>query len=247
LSQVDQGIYVVIDGSGSMSGVKQDVVKGINEFIKEQQDDVNGTNDVVQFSLTTFDSNILEVYVKENIELVNPVTVKDTFLGGGTALLDAVGRTLTKAQDDQAARNIVVIYTDGEENSSREFSKDDIEKLVEDLTNTGNWQFIYLGAEFADFTDDAAFAAVVGSASAGSVSSANTSKQKVGTTWSNVTQTAKYHRTATPDQYQRINSRGGLISASTEDVGIDWDAVEDENLKLESTLKDTKEDLKPIS
>lgn len=224
---VDQGIYVIIDGSGSMSGVKHDVVKGINDFIKEQQDDVKGTNDVVRFSLTAFDTNVMEVYVNEDIAHVNPVTVKDVFLGGGTALLDAIGRTLTTAEDDAALRNIVVIYTDGEENSSTEFSHDQISDLIKRLSDTGNWQFIYLGAEFADFQKEAAYATMA-AAAGGKFSSINTSKSNVGGTWAAVTNTANYHRKATADQYATLRSGDrNIIDAAIEDDNVDWvDVVE---------------------
>jgi hypothetical protein len=209
-----------------MSDVKKEVVKGINDFIKEQQDDVKGTSDVVVFSLTSFDTNVQEIFVKEDISLVKPVNVKQTFLGGGTALFDAIGRTLTKAEDDAALRNIVVIYTDGEENSSKEFTKDQIEELVEKLSDTGNWQFIYLGAEFADFQEDSAFIAVA-AGGGGSFAGINTAKSNVAGTWANVTQTANYHRNANDAQYGTINTRGGLINASKQDVDLDWDSVEE--------------------
>lgn len=229
---VDQAIYVIIDGSGSMSGVKYDVVDGINEFIKEQQDDVKGTNDVVHFSLTTFDSQVMEVYINEEISLVAPVTVKDTFMGGGTALLDAIGRTLTKAEDEQAARNIVVIYTDGQENQSREFTHAQVSELIEKLTDTGNWQFIYLGAEFADFHKEAAFGTLVGSAGA-SLSSLNTGKgaQAVRGTWQNVSATTNYHRHADQATYGTFNTEGVVAAAAASGIA-DWDAV-DESKKVE--------------
>ena len=212
----DLGIYLVIDGSGSMSGQRNEVVQGVNEFIVEQQADAAATNDDIRFSLTTFDSNVMQIYDGEDISLVRPVTVRDTFIGGGTALLDALGRTLTNAEDAQADRNIVVVYTDGEENSSREFTRDQIKALIERLEASGSWQFIYLGAEFAEFADEAAAIAMS--------STINTSKRSVGQTWKNVSATTShYHHmpnTAT------IAGSGGLIASATLD-GVDWDAVKD--------------------
>jgi len=225
---VDQGIYVIIDGSGSMSGIKNDVVKGINEFIKEQQDEIQATGDTVQFSLVTFDSNVQEVYLKEDISLVKPVSTKDTFLGGGTALLDAVGRTLTTAEDDAALRNIVVIYTDGGENASREFTKDQIRELFERLDKAGNWQFIFLGAEFEDFAEDAAGYGVMAGAAAGKFSSMNTSKGNVTGTWSAVSATTNYHRNASTEQYNTLRSgERDIASASKQDAGVNWDNLDE--------------------
>lgn len=222
----DTNIYLIIDGSGSMSSQKHDVVKGINEFIKEQQDDARATGDPTTLWLTSFDSNVHQVYDGEDISLVNPVSVTDTYLGGGTALLDAIGRTLTNAEDNSASRNLVVIYTDGQENQSSEFKHEEIKNLIEKLDKTGKWQFIYLGAEFGDFQKDRAFAAV---ASASGSSSLNTSKSNVSGTWSNVSQTANYYRSATPDQVTTLSDRGGLLAASGEDANVDWEAVEDKN------------------
>lgn len=221
---VDQGIYVIIDGSGSMTGIKGDVVKGINEFIAEQQQLVAGTNDVVQFSLTTFDTNVLEVFIKEDLNLVKPVSVQDTFLGGGTALLDAVGRTLTKAEDDAAVRNIVVIYTDGGENASREFNKDQIRDLFERLDKAGNWQFIFLGAEFEDFAEDAGGFGVMSAAAGGKFSSMNTSKGNVAGTWATVGQTVNYHRNATAEQYDTLRTgERDVAVAAAQDANVEWD------------------------
>lgn len=223
----DQNIYVIIDGSGSMSGVKHDVVKGVNEFIKEQQDDVAKTGLSVLFSLTTFDSNVMEVYSAEDITLVNPVILKDTFLGGGTALLDAIGKTLTNAEDVAAPRNIVVIYTDGEENSSHEFKLEEIGKLIEKLEATGAWQFIYLGAEFGAFQEDAVYG-VTASATGGRMSSMNTSKGQVTNTFKNLSGTASLYRNATDAQVQDYATEDGLVVAAAA-AGIDWDAVKDED------------------
>lgn len=233
----DQGIYVIIDGSGSMSDVKHDVVDGINQFIKEQQADIANTNDVVEFSLTSFDTHVNEVYIAEDITLVSPVSVKQTYLGGGTALLDAIGRTLTNAEDDAALRNIVVIYTDGHENSSSEFTRDQIKELIDRLDATGNWQFIYLGAEFADFADDIAYAGTL----QGTADAINTSKSKVGQTWGMFTNTANYHRKADSSQYDTIKERGGLIATSSADAGVDWDAVDEDEILKSSKVTEPEE------
>lgn len=147
----DLEIFMIIDGSGSMSGVKNDVVQGINDFIDEQKDDAKATGDEIRFTLTTFDDQVKEVYDSEDIAFVNHVKVGDTFLGGSTALYDAIGRTLAKVDDTGSSKKIVAIYTDGGENASREFKREDIKKLLEEKQATGLWQVIYMSAEFGDF------------------------------------------------------------------------------------------------
>lgn len=218
---VDSRIFLVLDGSGSMSGVKKEVVKGTNELIEEQQAEAAASGETIQFSLTSFDTQVNPVYIGEEISLVKPVTVKDTFLGGGTALYDAVGKTLSEAEQDPAPRNLVVIYTDGHENASSEYTKDQIRDLIKDLEGTGRWQFMYLGAEFEDFAKEAG--------AIGILSTTNTSKAGVTDTFRNVSQTYNWTKTLDDEQYRTVASTG-VISASA-DAGVQWDAVEEDDSK----------------
>ena len=221
----DTNIYLIIDGSGSMSSVKHDVVKGINDFIDEQKVDAQKTGDATSLWLTAFDSNINNVYDGEDISLVNHVTVSDTYLGGGTALLDAIGRTLTNAEDKVAPRNLVVIYTDGQENQSTEFKHHEIKDLIDKFDKSGQWQFIYLGAEFGDFQKDVAYASVMSP----STSSMNTSKASVGQTFSTVSQTANYYRSVTPERASKLSDDGGIVAVASAEANVDWDAVEEKD------------------
>lgn len=217
----DVGIYVILDGSGSMSDVKNDVVNGINDFIAEQQKDSIKSNDSTEFTLVAFDSNVHDIYDHEDVSLVSPVTTSQTYYGGGTALLDAIGRTLTKAEQDQAARNLVVIYTDGHENQSHEFTHEQVKSLYDKFSQSGNWQFIFLGAEFADFAEEAAFVGVAGA------QTFNSSKANVGQTWSTVSAGANYYRSATPDAVLRMSDTSkGLMNTAVEDGAFSLDGLE---------------------
>jgi uncharacterized protein YegL len=146
----DLEIYMVIDGSGSMIDSKKDVVKGVNALIDEQKDDAKATGDDILFTLTSFDHNVKEVYSAEDISIVSHVSETDTFLGGSTALLDAIGKTIATVPDNNT-KKLVVVYTDGQEHCSREFTRDQIKKMIEDYEATGMWQFVYMSAELADF------------------------------------------------------------------------------------------------
>jgi uncharacterized protein YegL len=236
----DLKIYLVIDGSGSMAGQKHDVVDGLNEFVKEQKADLAPGEDV-RFSLTSFDTKVQQPYISEDLSLVGTITIKDTYLGGGTALLDALGKTLTEAEDDAGLRNIVVVYTDGEENSSREFTAKQIQDLVERLEQTGNWQFVYLGAELANFQ---AQAAGTGIRSAGQT--VNTSKSSIGGTFAGMSATTSYYKDADSSVIADISAKGGLIASTAAAGAVDWDAVQDATTKLaEASVKKYEADDTP--
>jgi hypothetical protein len=123
----------LLDRSGSMETCRQDTIDGFNSFI-ESQKQFGGT-----MTLCLFDDKFETVYDKTPIDEV-PVLTEDTFVPrGGTALLDAMGQILKMDLSDDA---MVIVLTDGEENSSRTYTS----AHVKDLVELKPWKFVYLGA-----------------------------------------------------------------------------------------------------
>lgn len=192
----DLHIYMIIDGSGSMGQVKHDVVKGVNELIDDQKDEKQFSGDDIKFSLTVFDDQVSKIYMAEDIDLVGHVKVKDTFLGGSTALLDAIGKTLAEAEQDDSDKKLVAIYTDGGENASKEYKRDEIKKLIEDLQAKGEWQIIYMSAELADFSDARSIGIAAGNSLLG------TTRAATAGTFSNISKSSSMYRTTAGGQTQ---------------------------------------------
>jgi hypothetical protein len=123
----------LLDRSGSMESCCQDTIEGFNTFI-ESQKQFGGT-----MTLCLFDDKFETVYDKMPIEDV-PVLTDDTFVPrGGTSLHDAMGQVLKMDLSDDA---MVIVLTDGEENSSRLYTA----AHIKDLVNLKPWKFVYLGA-----------------------------------------------------------------------------------------------------
>lgn len=101
-----------------------------------------------------FDNNYELLHDRLDLNAVNPLTEKEYFVGGSTALLDAVGLTINKISKAQAnskpeyraEKVLFVITTDGEENASREYNLDQIKCLIEKHKEKHGWEFIFLGA-----------------------------------------------------------------------------------------------------
>ena len=139
-------ILVITDRSGSMASIASDVIGGYNRFI----DDQRSLPGEARVTYTQFDTEYEVIYAGTALKKV-PVLDDKTFVPrGGTALLDAIGRTLNEqgariAKEGWAELVIVLIVTDGEENSSREYDRARIKEMTSHAESNG-WKFVYLGA-----------------------------------------------------------------------------------------------------
>jgi len=135
-------IYVILDKSGSMENCRTDTIDGFNLFVSKQMEE---KSDSVYLSLILF-SNIYEIhYESKRLEDVQKLTWQTFVPYGTTALLDAIGRTVNEIQQWEGENIIVVIITDGEENSSSRYSKSQVNDLIGEKKAKG-WEFVFLGA-----------------------------------------------------------------------------------------------------
>ena len=154
-------LVTLIDRSGSMAPIANDVIGGFNTFIDEQiRNGADARMTIVQFdSQDPQDVTIWGAPLPEITHLDSQTFVPR----GGTPLLDATGLLIGRTMVDQSARLaaglraediIFVTITDGEENQSREFNLAQIRELIEKRTEEG-WAFIYLSAGIDAYADAA--------------------------------------------------------------------------------------------
>lgn len=152
--KADTIVGVVIDMSGSMAGIAMQTRDGYNEYINSLKADKELGD--VSVTLTVFDSgwdqkpNINVVYNATPLESVPVLTESVYAPRGGTPLCDAVGATIQRTEEALKARKdnpnvLLVIITDGMENTSKEFNKQKISEMVKGKEKQG-WTTIYLGA-----------------------------------------------------------------------------------------------------
>jgi uncharacterized protein YegL len=151
-------IIFVIDESGSMQGTESDVIGGFNNFIEKQKTEHQGK---ISVSLYKFNSSWSRVLNDLPIEEIRPLTNGDYTPGGLTALYDTIGNAITDIENQakytkrehKASMVMMVIITDGQENASREYDSRKIKQMIQELEQSENWQFIYLGADLENFAD----------------------------------------------------------------------------------------------
>lgn len=143
-------LVFILDKSGSMGGLEADTIGGYNSMLTKQQ----AVEGECHITTVLFDNNYELLHDRINIRAVSPITEKEYTVGGSTALLDAIGRTIHKignaqrhtADDYRAEKVMFVIITDGEENSSREYSSEKVKAQIERQKTKYGWEFIFLGA-----------------------------------------------------------------------------------------------------
>ncbi|HHW06642.1 MAG TPA: VWA domain-containing protein [Clostridia bacterium] len=143
-------LVFILDRSGSMAGLESDTIGGYNAMLKKQQE----TEGEVIVTTVLFDDKYELLHDRINLKAIAPITEKEYYVRGTTALLDAVGKTINKivavqkhtAEEYRADKVLFVITTDGMENASREYSYEQIRRMVERQKEKYGWEFIFLGA-----------------------------------------------------------------------------------------------------
>jgi Mg-chelatase subunit ChlD len=140
-------LAVVLDRSGSMSAIKSDAEGGLKQFIADQK----GQPGKITLTLARFDTEYELVYVNRDLYEIDGIKLQPR---GGTALLDAIGRTITKVgedlesmtENDRPGKVLFVIITDGMENSSVEWTREKVFEAITRQRDTYGWEFIFLAA-----------------------------------------------------------------------------------------------------
>ena len=143
-------LVFILDRSGSMHGLEKDTIGGFNSLIDRQKEQSGGCF----VSTVLFDDEIQTVHDRLPLEKVPEMTGHDYFTRGCTALLDAIGETITHIEtihkyirpEDVPERTMFVIITDGMENASKHFSHSQVKRLIEKKKEADSWEFLFIGA-----------------------------------------------------------------------------------------------------
>ena len=142
-------LVFVVDRSGSMGGLESDTIGGLNATLDAHRKEEGDT----MVSIVLFDDKVEVLYDRIPISEVKPITSKEYWVRGCTALLDAVGGAVSHISrvhgylphDYRPEHTIVVITTDGLENASHEYTYERVKELISQKEKEG-WNFLFLGA-----------------------------------------------------------------------------------------------------
>lgn len=154
----DLEMVFLLDRSGSMSGLERDTINGFNDMIQKQRK-LEGHCLV---STVLFDNSFEVLHNRYDLQEIKKMTTDDYCVRGTTALLDAIGRSITKisnvygllSKEEKPEKTLFVITTDGMENASVEYTHSKIKQMIKLKTDEYGWEFLFLGANI-DAVDEA--------------------------------------------------------------------------------------------
>ena len=137
-------IVFLLDRSGSMAGIESDTIGGYNSYINSVKD----SNSLVTTVL--FDDKYEMINDRKDISKVKKLTNKTYFVRGCTALMDAIGKSISYMDEKKSKKALFIITTDGLENASVEYNKEKIKELIK---NHKNYEFMYIGANIDSYSE----------------------------------------------------------------------------------------------
>lgn len=142
-------VFVALDRSGSMGGERwTHAIDSINEYINGlKKEKIEGEVNVTAFDTNGNSVRLVELVEGQSIAHYEPLSHDVVSPSGMTPLFDAAANVMDRALDNNAKRTVVVIMTDGEENSSKEYNQAKIKDKVK-LLEKKKWEVVFLGANF---------------------------------------------------------------------------------------------------
>ena len=135
-------VVFILDRSGSMHGMEKDTIGGYNGYIA----DFKKKN--AKITTVLFNNSYEMITERKDVKEVSALTSVEYSVGGCTALLDAIGKSIKFMEKEIAEKVMFIITTDGYENASREFNKSQIKEMIQGHTE---WEFIYIGADIDSY------------------------------------------------------------------------------------------------
>lgn len=152
-------ISIILDRSGSMESIRNDTIGGFNAFLDAQKKEPGDAT----LTLVQFDSQdpYEVIYDFKAVKDIPELTRERYVPRGGTPLLDALGRGINDLEqkisdlpeDARPSKLVMAIVTDGQENSSQEFRKEQIAKMIREHREKDNWQFVFLSSDLDSMAD----------------------------------------------------------------------------------------------
>lgn len=221
-------ICFIVDESGSMYNSISDVLGGFEKVLDEHKSETSGS---CAISFYKFNQEVTEIYKGKDIKDVKPLTRKDYSPGGCTAMFDGIGTAIDNIgkwlsdmpEYERPEKNIIVIMTDGEENSSSKYDMSKVKEMIKEQETKYNWSFVYLGTDI----NTTSYADTLGISYQGYTTRENISKN-----YAFISSLASCVRCCSSDNLEDTIATGlsNMNSEYFDETGLDMNNKNDDNL-----------------
>ena len=143
-------VVFILDRSGSMGGLESDTIGGFNAMLEKQKK----AEGEAYISTVLFDNESEVIHDRLRVGEVAPLTDREYYVRGCTALLDAIGGAIRHIgnihkyarEEDIPEHTVFIITTDGMENASHTYTSDKVKAMIERQKEKYGWEFLFLGA-----------------------------------------------------------------------------------------------------
>lgn len=138
-------VIMILDKSGSMASTANQAVMNYNEQIQQFKE--NSKEQEIKACLITFNGDVYEHFWAKDAAELEEAEQNSFYANGGTALWDAMGYAIKKMRDsdDGESSYLVIVISDGAENSSKKYNQNSIKELITECKATNRWTFSYMG------------------------------------------------------------------------------------------------------
>lgn len=148
-------VYLLVDRSGSMGGIWNEAIGSINGYVEKLPEDTH-----IQINL--FDTVSHDVIRNSSKVEYKPIGSYEYQPRGGTPLYDAFGDLASTCRTINDPTSVIVVMTDGEENSSKKYTQGSVKDIIKDFEDNHKWPVIFLGANFDRAAVQRAYGATMG-------------------------------------------------------------------------------------
>lgn len=139
-------IILLVDKSWSMDSYREQIDKGVARFVEKLKQSI----DKIYVSIIFFSNEVSPMYLSVPVRHDTTLDLSDLVIEGCTSLYDSVANVLLEWSVRSYEKNILYIVSDGDDTSSKKFSKQTLDAICSEIEKKGLWKIVYCNTDMSN-------------------------------------------------------------------------------------------------